>query len=342
MKRFALFSCAVWSMLLGQTPTTVRVIVPGTSNPYLAGMRPGTGARYGDRAPFQSPVLVPLSIAGATAVTFEAIGNVSHGPDWPLEPPEGSRVMADHLSEHGISGIDAPIESLLGVFLADDRPDRTRAPKALRFDAEHREFTTFSPELKQVFFIGYGHTASGTRRRYLIPAGATRLFLGTMDGFGWYNNTGAHTVIVTLEREDVTSGMFSVDSSVAFAKWSCLPDRERCTPEHAIVEPRGPGLYHVLLPAQLEWGVSVPNPAGRAALVRAATGTVCLDRTAESCSGPQGNGEAVAAGFLVPGELPGALVIKTSGGRTWFSVNGRTGPGFRQYEGFFEFDVVIR
>ena len=110
MKRFALLTYVVSAMLPGQTPATVRVIVRGTSNPYLAGMPPGTSARYTDRAPYQSPVLVPLSLAGATAVTFETIGNVSHGPDSPLEPPEGSREMADHLSEHGIGGVYAPLE----------------------------------------------------------------------------------------------------------------------------------------------------------------------------------------------------------------------------------------
>lgn len=30
-----------------------------------------------------------------------------------------------------------------------------------------------------------------------MPAGATRLYLGTMDGFGWLNNVGELTVDVT-------------------------------------------------------------------------------------------------------------------------------------------------
>jgi hypothetical protein len=342
MKRSALLGCLVSSMLPGQTPgpATVRVVVPGRSNPYLAGMPPGTHARKTDHAPRESPVLVPLSLGGATAVGFEATGAVSHGPMWPLESPEGSRQMANHReSEHGISGVRAPMESLLGVFLSEERPDRSRAPRTLRFD---RGFTTLSPQLKQVFFIGSGRTGSGEKRRFLIPPGATRLFLGTTDGYNWNNNTGAHSVIVTLERADVTSGMFSVDSSVAFAKWPCLPERARCTPERAMVEARGPDLYHVLLPAHLEWGASIPNPAGAPALVRAAAGTVCLARTPQSCGGPDGKGAAAGEGFLVPAELPGALVIKTIDGRTWFSVNGRAGAAFRNHEGYFEFDVSVR
>jgi hypothetical protein len=119
---------------------------------------------------------------------------------WPLQPPEGSPVMAPHSSEHGIVGINAPFEALLGVFLGDERPDRSRAPKPLEFDTKHRSFTTCSPQLKQVFYIGSGIAPSGDKRRYLIPAGATRLFLATMDGYGWNNNTGAHIATVTLER----------------------------------------------------------------------------------------------------------------------------------------------
>ena len=30
-----------------------------------------------------------------------------------------------------------------------------------------------------------------------MPVGATRLFLGTMDAFGWYDNTGSLSVTVT-------------------------------------------------------------------------------------------------------------------------------------------------
>jgi hypothetical protein len=61
----------------------------------------------------------------------------------------------------------------------------------------------------------------------------------------------------------------------------------------------------------------------------------------ESCSGPDGKGRPARPGFLVPAELPGAVVIKAVSGHTWFSVNGRTGPDFRNNEGFFKFEVLI-
>ena len=176
----------------------------------------------------------------------------------------------------------------MGVFINDEQPNRSRAPQGLRFHAADGDFTTLSPQLKQVFFIGSGIAKSGAMRRFLIPPGATRLFLGTMDEYGWYNNIGTFVVTVTLERGGVTSNTLSVDSSVSFANWECMPGHRLCTPERAIIAARGPGLFHVLLPAQLERGASVPLPTGAAAVIRAASGTVCLDPTPESCSGPKG------------------------------------------------------
>jgi hypothetical protein len=93
-------------------------------------MPDGTKGRLRDTAPEESPVLVELSLAGATAVTFTVSGEVSHGPRWPTEPPEGSRVLGYHIgSEPGIAGVVAPFESLLGVFIGKKQPNRSRAPR---------------------------------------------------------------------------------------------------------------------------------------------------------------------------------------------------------------------
>ena len=40
-------------------------------------------------------------------------------------------------------------------------------------------------------------TGTGTTQTFIVPAGATRLFLGTSDGFGWFNNSGSFAVTVT-------------------------------------------------------------------------------------------------------------------------------------------------
>lgn len=338
------------ALLSGQTQdrADVHLLVPATANPYLAGMPTGTRARVGDRAPQQSPVLVEISLDRATAVSFRASGAVDHTPNCPpgCYPPDGSSLTGHQGgAEHGIAAVLAPINSLVGVFLDDQRPDRSLHPGALNFQRIGMDFGSLSPHLKQVFFVGTGITRKGTVRRFLVPQGATRLYLGIMDAFEWNNNTGSFSVTVSVERSNVASGVFSVDSSVSFAKWACLPDRSQCTPEREIVEPKAPGQYHIILPAHLEWGASIPNADEAAVAVSAAKGTVCLDaqsRSTSSCTGPEGSGQRADESFLAPGRGVGALVIKTVGGQTYFSINGHSGAAFRRHEGYFEFDVTIR
>jgi hypothetical protein len=349
-------------VLCGQTPRGVATVrIPGTSNPYLAGMPRGSISAFGDISPRESPVLVDLSLAGAAAVTCTASGLVQHSPYVPprFDPPNGSdltRHLVGSGAENGISDVNAPIDSLVGVFLDDDRPDTSPAPPALDFHRIGLGFLSLSPQLKQVFFIGAG-TVRGKKpvaRRFLVPKGATRLFLGTMDGFQWNNNQGSFTVTVTIERSDVSSslystdsGVFSVDSQISFARWVCLPDRSQCTPDRPVAQIMGPGQYHVVLPAQSEWGARIPTPAGTTMTIHGATGTVCLDsesRSTSSCNGPAGlgNGARAGAGYLAPDVAVGALIGATVNGQTYFSVNDRSGAAFRNHQGYFEFDVTVK
>jgi hypothetical protein len=341
-----------------QTPgTVVTVRVPGTANPYLAGMPSGTKSYFGimtglgsgprayDIAPDQSPVLVELSLAGAVAVSFTASGAVRNVPDDFFSAPDGELRVEHHQVgfEHGISDVVAPMDSLLGVFLGDDRPDRGRIPRALSLRSA--DLVTLSLQLRQVFFIGSGATKTGIRRRFVVPQGATRLFLATMDACCWYDNEGSFSVTVTTERSVVSSNLFSVDSSISYAEWPCLSNRSQCTPERSIIKELGKGRYHVILPAQAEWGASILTPPGGTATVSAASGTVCLNsqsRSTSSCNGPSGIGSHADSGFLAPDQPAGALVVKTAGDRTYFSVNDRSGAAFQQHEGYFEFDVTIK
>jgi hypothetical protein len=52
--------------------------------------------------------------------------------------------------------------------------------------------------LQQLFFIGDGltGTGSGSVQTFIVPSGATQLYLGTGDGYGWYNNSGSFSVTV--------------------------------------------------------------------------------------------------------------------------------------------------
>ena len=101
-------------------------------------------------------------------------------------------------AENGIANVFAPANSLIGVFLDASQPDSSPAPAGLSFStAASWDYTVLSPGLKQPFFIGDGLTSGGLQQQVIVPAGATRLFLGTMDGFGWYDNVGFFEVRVS-------------------------------------------------------------------------------------------------------------------------------------------------
>ena len=334
---FVCLLAAILRPCWGQTTRTVLLVrVPATANPYLAGMPPGTKSTHGDMTPEESPVLVDTSLANAITVSFRAAGAVEHAPYNPPQfaSPNGAEITAhQNGAEHGMSDINAPMNSLLGVFLDDRRPDKSRTPRPLKVRTGSKGQITVSPALKQIFFIGAGATKGGVTRKYEIPKGATRLFLAVMDGYEWNNNQGAFGVEVTIERTEVTSNMFSVESSITFADWACLPDRNQCTPERPVVKETGPGQYHVLLPAQIEWGASVAAPATATVMMYGAGGMVCMDsqaKTPDNCMGPEGGRSGI-----------GALVMKRTGDRAYFSVRDPN-QAFDRHEGYFEFEVQVK
>jgi hypothetical protein len=185
----------------GQTAT---VTVSGMSNPYLAGMPDGSMASSGDTAPAQSPApVLGFPITALSVVRFSATGLVRWNPNQPYYGPEGQldlNTASLDGAQNGISNVTMPANALLGVFLGPDRPDTTAAPAALDFStAASRDYLTLSPQLKQVFFIGDGRTGANVLQRVVVPAGATRLFLGTMDGRRWLTNDGEFRVEVSAE-----------------------------------------------------------------------------------------------------------------------------------------------
>ncbi len=86
---------------------------------------------------------------------------------------------------------------LVGIFLDNSTPNGGSQPAGLDFSGG-LNFLTLSPGLGQMFWIGDGltGTGSGLSQIFIAPAGATRLFLGTVDGFEWSNNSGAYDVTV--------------------------------------------------------------------------------------------------------------------------------------------------
>jgi len=143
---------------------------------------------------------------------------------------------------------------------------------------------------------------------------------------GFTASTGAgyenHDILSwTFSRSDADTSM--VSSVVSFSKAECLPGRNLCTPEHAVIDEIATGRFHIVLPGNLEWGASIPNPDGRPVTIANATGSVCHDVESLGAAGCSG---------------PGAVIQRTTEGRTWFSVNGSMSDS----EGYFEFDAQIQ
>lgn len=189
---------------VGGNACTTTVNVPGTANPYLAGLPSGSPAAYGDSAPGESPTPVTgLSIEGGDRLQFAATGTVGYAPGV-YDAPDGTFGVV-HLAylglpgaENGFSSYYGPADALIAVFLDDSLPTSTAAPsRIMENDAASLDYTTLSPGLKQIFFVGDGKRTNGDQQTVIAPPGATRLYLGTLDGFGWYNNGGAFTVQIS-------------------------------------------------------------------------------------------------------------------------------------------------
>jgi len=193
-------------------PVQTAVPVDGKADPWLAGMPNGTTANYysefGDAAPNNSPVLVPtISIIPGQTLNFQFNGTVSN---WAGDNPYGCDGDAGYVgddwwadsngnAEHGIANVTAPIAAVIGVFLDNSQPDSSAAPAALNFGTSaSRDFASISPLVKQPFFIGDGLRADGvTLQGFVVPPGATRLYIGIMDFQQWSDNSGVMTTTVT-------------------------------------------------------------------------------------------------------------------------------------------------
>ncbi len=193
------------------TAQAANVVVPGASNPFLAGQPDGATCCNGDSAPGESPVAGGAVVAGATYTFTNVTGGADYSGGTPSTGPDGSSsyLIDTPAYEGGATSIDniagyygMPVNALVGVFLSDADPNSNPAPTPLDFGsgALGTSFASLAPQLQQIFFIGDGLTGSGTGsvQDFLAPAGATRLFLGTVDGFGWYNDTGTIDVTVNM------------------------------------------------------------------------------------------------------------------------------------------------
>ena len=211
---------------------TVGVGVSGLRDIWLAGQPAGTVLNGGfpgsDVAPTNSPVLASsgLSLVPGTLLTFAASGTTDYnGCASPSPDGGGSCGGGSFPAALSISGYNGPINALVGVFL-DDAVPAGAAPATLDFSTPGSlAQASLAPQLRQVFFIGDGLTGTGTgaRQQFVIPAGATRLYLGSSDGIGAnYNNFGAFSVVVSDAFLDNSFAAVPVDHPAMLLLTACL------------------------------------------------------------------------------------------------------------------------
>jgi hypothetical protein len=201
-------------IISASTASAVTFYVPGTSDLWLAGMPSGSRDAT-DSAPAQSPVSVAgVPVGGGSIYTFQASGTVTYGQNCPITGPDGDLRWVDHRyngAANGLSDMTAPWNALVGVFLGPNQPNLNPTPSALVFNTQANvDYLTLSPALQQTFFIGDGLTSLGAIQRVTAPAGATRLFIGTMDGYNWSDNIGSFTVEVVPEPTSASLGLFAL------------------------------------------------------------------------------------------------------------------------------------
>ena len=182
-------SDAIW--LAGRTD----LVIPDASQAWPDGL-----LRHGGPTPEEIKETLPPGFAVAAGdvvkVLDPASGGISffNGFGGTVFGPEGNGVPGSSSIGPfgGISGYLGTQGALVGLFLNDDVPNGV-APARLDFSVSGlgTEFLSLSPGLGQVFFIGDGETASDVAQSFLTPTGATRLFIGITDAFGFNGAPGA-------------------------------------------------------------------------------------------------------------------------------------------------------
>jgi hypothetical protein len=185
-------SDAIW--LAGRTD----LVIPDAGDPWPA----GTGMRrHAGPTPEEIQETMPTGFAVTAGDVLKVLDPVSGGISFfngfggTVFGPEGNGVPgSSSISEFGgISGYLGTQGALVGVFLTDDIPD-SGAPARLNFSNAGLgvDFLSLTPGLGQVFFIGNGVTSGGDFQEFIAPTGATRLFLGVPDAFGFNGVPGAY------------------------------------------------------------------------------------------------------------------------------------------------------
>jgi len=183
---------------LATVPQVQTISVSAIANIALAGQPAGTVVDF-DSSPTNSPVPIPFGITSGQVLHFGATGTVTTASSGPpisstADGDLGSSAFSDQAL--GLSSVRGPRGSLIGVFLGQGAPNPTATPPSLDFSGAARDLVTLNPLLHQPFYIGAGRVASGGIKNFVVPFGATRLFLGVLD-FANRDNSGSFQVTIS-------------------------------------------------------------------------------------------------------------------------------------------------
>jgi len=197
-----------FSASAGASQPATSVSVGGVNNIYGAGLRsppdPGGGGAG------LLPVKVPIP-SGATWMSVTDVSGTVSYTTGASNGPDGAVGVSGNISATGdLSGlIDstswfyltgvyldgpqlvAPIATTTTTLPTTTTTNPTSPPATLNFTGDH-SFSTLSPELDQVFFIGDGLTSTGTGQVqvFRVPTHATDLYLGFVDAYGFQGSPG--------------------------------------------------------------------------------------------------------------------------------------------------------
>ena len=206
-----LIGATLFSTLSAVNATVINTVIDGSDAIWLAGRTdlaipdasapwPGGLIRHGGATPEEIKETLPPGFSAATGdiirVLDPADGGISffNGFGGSIFGPDGNGVPGSSSisSFGGISGYLGTQGALVGLFLDSSIPNGV-APSRLDFSLAGLgvEFSSLSPELNQVFFIGDGVTSTNLFQTFVAPTGTTRLFVGITDAFGFNGAPGA-------------------------------------------------------------------------------------------------------------------------------------------------------
>lgn len=201
--------------VVNSSSTTASSTVNGRSSVFYAGMSNSAnvwddwgGDNVSDTFATQVSGLGSLSnrvitISATGSVSWQSWASGSYAPDANGHPGNLGSQWYPNLW-NGISSVNAPACSLVAVFLTDANPRTQSTPASLDFSTPTAQnYTSISPAIGQTFFVGSGTNPDGSKRQIVVPAGATRMFLGIADTVAWRDNGGSLSVSLTSRDRSV-------------------------------------------------------------------------------------------------------------------------------------------